>query len=286
MTAQDIQQWFYTQPGPMTALPDPLSWFHDLPTDPGLLRQVLHGVLIHGDLVHLYGLGHDDVRMREIHLRPVGELLAALRSRADLPLAVARQPEDRVWGSCRHFAVLYCALLRDQGVPSRVRCGFANYFDPASWVDHWILEYWNTGTQRWQRADAELDPVVTKVFRVALDPEDLPATAFLAGAEAWRGYRRGELDPELFGFGDSRGAKMIAGSVIRDLAALNKDEMLPWDYWGVVDDWDLGRSTVDESVIDGLADAVLADAQPELERAYRRDGIAVPADLDLVRPDR
>ncbi|WP_246003264.1 transglutaminase-like domain-containing protein [Nocardia tenerifensis] len=38
-----------------------------------------------------------------------------------MPLDVAREPSRRVIGTCRHFAVLSCALLRNRGIPSRVR---------------------------------------------------------------------------------------------------------------------------------------------------------------------
>ena len=46
--------------------------------------------------------------------------------------------------------------------------------------------------------------------------------------------RMGEADPAKFGIfkGDLRGLWFIAGNLIRDVAALNKREMLPWDVWG------------------------------------------------------
>jgi transglutaminase-like putative cysteine protease len=46
-------------------------------------------------------------------------------------------------GFCYHFALLHCALLRATGAPARIRCGFAGYFEPQRWIDHWVVEYWN-----------------------------------------------------------------------------------------------------------------------------------------------
>jgi hypothetical protein len=47
--------------------------------------------------------------------------------------------------------------------------------------------------------------------------------------------RRGLADPLSFGvdgFPDNFGIGEIRGNLIRDLAALNKVETLPWDEWG------------------------------------------------------
>jgi hypothetical protein len=47
--------------------------------------------------------------------------------------------------------------------------------------------------------------------------------------------RSGRIDPASCGVASIgiTGAWFVAGSVVRDLAALNKREMLPWDYWGI-----------------------------------------------------
>ena len=43
-----------------------------------------------------------------------------------------------------------------------------------------------------------------------------------------------KTDPAKFGIGfvNLRGLWYIAGNLVRDVAALNKMEMLPWDVWG------------------------------------------------------
>jgi len=54
--------------------------------------------------------------------------------------------------------------------------------------------------------------------------------------EAWSAFRRGELDASHFGvYGtENWGVGEIRGNAVKDLAALNKVEMLPWDVWGVM----------------------------------------------------
>ena len=51
---------------------------------------------------------------------------------------------------------------------------------------------------------------------------------------AWDHCRKGKADPSKFGisFAHLDGLWVIAGSLVRDVAALNKMEMPPWDVWG------------------------------------------------------
>ncbi|MGO8887020.1 MAG: transglutaminase domain-containing protein [Streptosporangiaceae bacterium] len=139
-----------------------------------------------------------------------------------------REPGRRVIGTCRHFAVLSCALLRYRGIAARARCGFATYFQPGQGLDHWITEYRSSDDSRWVRIDSE---VVGQ--QVLVHTEDLRDGEFLTGGEAWAAFRAGRIDAARFGvYGTQNwGPGEIRGNAIRDLAALNKVEMLPWDEW-------------------------------------------------------
>jgi ketosteroid isomerase-like protein len=70
-------------------------------------------------------------------------------------------------------------------------------------------------------------------------------------------------------------------SVVRDLAALNKREMLPWDYWGIARTLrpEVVLTEVTASHIDGLA-TLIAGADPDwkvLRDTYdREDALRVP----------
>ena len=85
-------------------------------------------------------------RLSEIHLRPIAERLARIVELDDQPLHIARKPEGRALQRCNSFALMLVTMLRAKGVPARSRCGFAVYFNPPNFEDHWVCEYWNAQT--------------------------------------------------------------------------------------------------------------------------------------------
>jgi hypothetical protein len=100
--------------------------------------------------------------------------------------------------------------------------------------DHWVCEYWNAAEERWILVDTQFDEVWREKLNIKHDILDVPRDQFLVAADAWNRCRTGQADPSKFGidFADLRGLWFIAGSLVRDVAALNKMEMLPWDIWG------------------------------------------------------
>lgn len=110
-----------------------------------------------------------------------------------------------------------------------VRAIARTIFEPG-WADHWVTEWWDG--RRWRRTDAQIDQVQRDAWRLEVDTADLAPDAFWDGGTAWLAVRAGAADASRFGFGDLRGEFMVQGNVVRDLAALNKVEVLPWDCWG------------------------------------------------------
>lgn len=92
-------------------------------------------------------------RLGDNQIRPANSLARRLLALDPVPLTTAREPGKRVVGTCRHFAVLSCALLRYRGIAARVRCGFATYFRPGQGLDHWITEYGDDSGSRWARTE-------------------------------------------------------------------------------------------------------------------------------------
>ena len=217
--------------------------------------------------------------MAEINTRPSSALLQrVLELDGDSPLDHPRPPEQRVVGTCRHFATLATAFLRATSVPARARCGFATYFVPPRMVDHWIVEYWSGEDRRWIRIDPEY---VDRDTPSAARTHDLRPGEFLAAGEAWQLVRSGKEDPAHFGvFGtDNWGPGEVRGNAMRDLASLvHKVEMLPWDVWGPMEDSYDGKTGDDfDLLIDQLAAAAGDDDEPELQRIYQQ--LAVPGSL-------
>jgi hypothetical protein len=273
---------YYVTAGGMTALPDDPRVAPDaLPSDVDGLRRVVQGLLLHYVWAPAYGVTGDAIRLSEQNLRSTGEVLGRAFELSPQPVTVARPPIDRVVCICRHFAVLYTALLRAQGVPARARCGFSNYFDPAKWYDHWVAERWDGA--RWVRDDPQIDDVQAEATGIDFDPYDQPPGRFLAGAEAWRAARAGEVDPGLFGIFDMWGLPFIAGNVINDFACLNKVELLPWDGWGMMTGPHEPVSPDAAAVLDGVAELAVADDVPAIRARYESDDrLRVPPEVTTL----
>ncbi len=216
-------------------------------------------------------------------LRPVPATLDALLAIDGADLRVARAPGDRVVGTCRTFVTVAVALLRWRGISARARCGFASYFEPGRHLDHWIAEYWAPDQHRWVRVDVEHLPA-SYVPR----PDDLAAGEFRSGGEAWQWYRTGAVDGKTFGVGhdpDAWGPAEIRGNAIRDLAALNGVEVLPWDNWGRMQDSYDGTTGSDyDELIDRVAAACAGPTGPAVAELYRMPELTVPDALLKEHP--
>jgi hypothetical protein len=216
-------------------------------------------------------------RLAENQVRPAAKIVAALLALNPAPLSLRREPGQRVVGTCRHFAVLSCALLRYRGIPARARCGFATYFQLGQSLDHWVTEYWDEDRSKWVRVDSE---VIGQ--QVLPHPEDLQPGEFLSGGEAWSAYRQGRADASSFGvYGtDNWGAGEIRGNLVKDLAALNKVEMLPWDVWGRMKEAYQDEAGADyDELLDEVSAACAADDPAALSHLYAREELCVPPDL-------
>ncbi|QWW69952.1 transglutaminase-like domain-containing protein [Rhizobium sp. WYJ-E13] len=161
----------------------------------------------------------------DLELRSVAEILAVAVKRNLLDGVSA---QHKVGGVCRDFAILAVSRFRERGTPARLRVGFADYLAPGHWEDHWLCE-WHDGT-RWKRLDVEF----AAIGGVSFDTLDVPRERFLTATEAWF---RIKDEPEIASrFGVSSlglsGEWFVAGSLLREMAALRKLELKPWDYWG------------------------------------------------------
>ena len=82
--------------------------------------------------------------------------------------------------------------------------------------------------------DAQIDDVQRAILDPDFDLMDVPRDRFMVAGEAWAQCRSGHAEPDAFGIFDMRGLWFVAGNLLRDLAALNDREMLPWDVWGAM----------------------------------------------------
>lgn len=212
-----------------------------------------------------YGLPKATLRADEVQLRWPARQLERIVALDPHPLTKARDLERRLVGNCRDFSVLLTTLLRHQGVPTRARCGFGCYLLPNHYEDHWVAEYWNADARRWVLVDAQLDALQTGMLGIGFDPCDVPRDQFIVGGHAWQLYRSGAADADAFGIFDMHGAWFIRGNLVRDVAALNKIELLPWDSWGLAETSDEALTASDLAALDEMA-ALTAGDVPEFAR--------------------
>ena len=212
-----------TEPGAFESL------IKRLPPDVGYLSRVVQGLLVHSEWLAAYGLDPRAYHSISRATLPVSERLAALLNKGRA-LDEAHVPAARAVGTCRDFALILCCFLRTLGRPARLRCGFASYFGD-KWEDHWICQYWDSRTNQWLLADAQLDEVTRAACEVTFNPLDLQPEEFLTAGEAWRRCRAGTDSPDRFGNGTTKGLWFMAVDVVRDWYVVNNHETSAWDRW-------------------------------------------------------
>ena len=74
----------------------------------------------------------------------------------------------------------------------------------------------------------------TEALELDFDPLDVPHNRFITGGHAWQMFPQDGANPDDFGIMDMHGPWFIRGDLLRDFAALNKVELLPWDSWGIM----------------------------------------------------
>jgi hypothetical protein len=201
-------------------------------TDPGALGHLYEGLpasleglcdLVKAQLIHpveleRYAAALPEGRKREdASFYSVSDMLRELVARNPQGLVVDREPGERLVLSCRFHAMLLASMLKSQAIPARVRVGFAGYLAPETGkhFDHWITEVWDAGTQRWRCVDADVKRVDVDDFEIAGD--------------VWLAARRGEIDPQRYGFHIWWGLGYVVGNLCCDLWATLNEELIYWE---------------------------------------------------------
>lgn len=282
---------YYRQPGLLTNLARHADRLQDLPDSIAGLCKLVQGVMIHVHWLESYGVNMPPEREWEVQIRSADRMLDRIWALDNRPLTVARPNDRQLFGNCRDHTTLLVALLRHQSIPARARCGFGTFFAPGNNADHWQCEVWQEERKRWVLVDAQLDGVQQEALKVTFDPTDIPPGNFITGGEAWQLCRAGRADPTTFGILKWWGMRFILGNTLRDLAALNKVELLPWDCWGLMGDSigpDDHISEEDAALVDQVAQVIaLGDrAFAEMRACYEGNPLLrVPEAVDTWYED-
>jgi hypothetical protein len=125
-----------------------------------------------------------------------------------------------------------------------------------------------------------LDEFQRRTLGIDFDPLDMPAGEFVPASETWLRCRAGKEDPGKFGIFDMHGLWFIRGNLVRELAALNHAEMLPWDVWGLMQVSDESMTQSQYALLDRVANAIKARRQEEILRLYGEEsGLKVPDEM-------
>lgn len=246
MTAQD----FYTQQSQITEPGKFASLYDAVPDDVEGICRVVQNLIVH------YFADPDykppEERWGEIDTRYTTKMLQRIVELDDRPLTETRPFEKRFVGCCRDFTVLAVSILRHKGIPARARYGTSAYFEQGYFIDHVIVEYWNG--QRWAGVDAELSSEFAHLWD--FDIRDVPRDRFLVGGRGWQMCREEGFDPERFGLGPNspvKGWGIVVCELLLDLAALNGEEQLCWEGWGLSADNYIDYSEEDKALLDRVA---------------------------------
>ncbi|HNX58003.1 MAG TPA: transglutaminase-like domain-containing protein [Spirochaetota bacterium] len=246
---------YYRAHGTYTELKEEKELTDAISSDIADLVRIVQGNMIHAHWLPRYGLDiPEERRQREMNIRMFAERVKNIRDIAGgLSMKEPHPKEKRSIGTCRDFTVALTALLREKGIPARELCGFATYFSPGRYEDHWICEWWNEKENRWVLTDPQIDQLQKDALGIDFNTLDMPRDHFVTGARAWRMCREKKHDPSLFGIFEYHGMDFIKGNLIRQVAALNKIPLLPWDCWGLINAGYDSMKENDLSFLDELA---------------------------------
>ena len=271
---------YYTSPGHMSDPGAAGNLLAEAPSDIAGTIAYVQNLVVHMHWARANRMELTAERRDEANTRSLADMLGLISRHDDRPLAATRTPDQRMVGNCRHFSLFGTALLRRAGIPARARAGFGGYFNPGTFEDHWVVEYWN-GTS-WRLLDVQIDAVQRTMLKLDFDTTDISREKFVIAGDAWTRCRAGRADPKTFGIFDMRGLWFIAGNVLRDFASLNGMEMLPWDVWGPMVMSDDLLTAQKLALFDELAQLTLdVDGRfAELRSLYDTDAtLKVPAEV-------
>lgn len=259
----DRELHYYATPDRLTDLNGYGELVADLPADPLRLSEIVRGLLLHNSVVAMRGMTLPPGRYDDMKRTGAVSVLDGVLALDAGSLDTKRRTARRMVGFCYHFALLHCAFLRAKQIPSRTRCGFARYFHPGRWIDHWVVEHWDG--ERWRLHDTQLGR------------DDLRSGDFHDGLVAWHRCRSGDANPFHYGNETFWGWDELRGSLINDIGALNKIEVGGWKWCDLiaVDPRDQPHADIDTR-LDQFIVAANADSLEGLRTAFANDPTVHP----------
>ncbi len=201
---EDWKQYYATQ----SIITDPGDYrtlYDVLPDDIPSLCRIIQGLLLHRWWTAQYGVNITREQEEEIKIRKITRQFKRIQELDNSPFTTPRPPDRRLVGTCRDYAAFLTSFLRYKGIPARMRVGFATYLMPGQYIDHYLCQYWDDKQNLWVIVDAQIDDLMCRAMNITFNTCDVPEGLFLPGGQAWRMYREGKVNPDLFGIFQIRG---------------------------------------------------------------------------------
>lgn len=228
--------------------------------------------LVNSVLLHHHSLSKTDrvlTDQDDLSLRYMDKILDAVLKKDNSDITQPRKTHDRFIGMCREYAIFTISIFRHLGYAARMRSGF-DHWQGGKFIDHHLCEYWHPQVNEWVLVDSDLDnnSQYYGEYQSVNDIEPLKTNhhIFITGGKAWLLFRQEGYDPALFGIGEQWGCDFIKGNLIRDIANLNKVELLPWDFWGIMTKAYDTLTERERSKLDEYARFSLSNDTPSLAR--------------------
>ncbi len=157
------------------------------------------------------------------NLATTAAMLAEFFRRDKNGLTMEKNVVDKLVLTCRHVAILMASILKAKYIPSRVRSGFAGYFEESTdaW-DHWVTQYWKESESRWITIDVD-----GSWHKTGFDMYDLSDAKFDFSANTWLDVRQKKVDGTHFrNAGGYDGLIAIAWELFYDFHCLMNNEVI------------------------------------------------------------
>ena len=149
----------------------------------------------------------------------VEKILEGLLKYDERGLTLDRKKEDRLIIACYHHCLLLASILRERGIPVRIRVGFARYFEKKYKVrfGHAICEVWDNEQQKWIWVDPDRKYV------------DFERERFELPQKTWIDLRKNRLQTEMYKGGFSEGEYSVVHMLVQDIVTVVKTETQYWN---------------------------------------------------------
>jgi len=206
-------------------------------TDPGDFASMYDGLphsydslnrIIKCLLIHPLEARQQNMKMEELSYDGIAvnteKLLELMVNQGHTELDCPVDAGNRLVLACFHHAMLLTSILRNQGIPVRMRAGFSRFYEKEYGIrfGHIICEVWDADKEKWILVDPDRGIV------------NMSENDFDYAYQAWDNIRKNKKQPGIYTSSISAGVKGIINLMILDASLILKEERVYWDLPGIV----------------------------------------------------